>query len=280
MTSSHSLFAKSPAQAQFTTPPIEFTEELLDRIRRHRYINPHLNLASQPVGVNEVAALIEALSEDAFDSVIKSIDLTGCSPRDDNAIGAEGCQLLAKWLRAGRGKSLLLGGNAIGDKGVMALVHDRSEIYHFTLLDLSNNDITIAGVKALLLRYDIINTLSLSGNKLNDNSGVELADMITSAGNRFRLASLNLSHTDVGDGTVIAFSKMTDKNILALDLSHTQITDKGARALLSSGLTCINLEGCKISPFLLSQINIHIENNRARQQQHEELERERNLFTA
>src|SRR3990167_7142594 len=105
MISSHSLFAKSPTQTQLPTSPVKFTEELLDQIRGERNISRHLNLAGQPVGVNEVAALVEAINASHGPNSIESIDLTGCSPKDDNAIGVEGCQLLATWLRRWGGKS-------------------------------------------------------------------------------------------------------------------------------------------------------------------------------
>ena len=172
-----------------------------------------LHLASNQIG-DEGALQFAAVIEWGY-STLTRLDLSG-----NSHIGSKGIEALSRAIVSGRLTALWFQNNMIGDSGVRELANaTASETSKLSALHLSGNNIGPAGFEALLDSGAMakLELLDLSNNPLGDDAAVLLAHAIGAHGAGWKLKTVNLSKTRMGD---VGREALTD----ALRSSDTSIT--------------------------------------------------------
>ncbi|KAJ8665018.1 hypothetical protein QAD02_006680 [Eretmocerus hayati] len=145
------------------------------------------------------AAILQGL---AINCGVEVIDLSYCK------LGDEGCLAVAAYLaQGGSASELRLDGNGIGHEGVAGIVHGllaaRPAEYpnRLTNLCLRLNNLGDTGanhLSALLLRYDRLKYLNVSGCGFGPEAGMSLAEVLASGHTKFSDLEIDCSNNELG----------------------------------------------------------------------------------
>ncbi len=144
--------------------------------RLHHNSLKHLSMNQCEIGDEGLAEIATTFR---LQSQLKILDLY------DNNIGRDGCialgNMLSRWPHSNKFETLRIGGNAIDDEGLQALVSGMMNCRSLKQLDLGWNQlITVAGMRSLspLLQSEnhSLETLYLYGSNFGDDGAVALAE--------------------------------------------------------------------------------------------------------
>ncbi|MFT3698600.1 MAG: hypothetical protein QM831_35975 [Kofleriaceae bacterium] len=175
--------------------------------------------------------------ETLFGRALRAKSLTA----SQNAIGARGVQALvdADWPL----ESLDLSDNALDDDAAIALAGRGPA--SLTDLNLADNDITAIGLARLIGSDRLANLTSLGVGTNRISSIGELTSMVG------KLESLNLAHNRLGDG-IRSLAAIESESLTSLDLASNVITIRAFEELTGaawfSRLTYLNLSGNALGP--------------------------------
>jgi len=189
----------------------------------------------------------QKLDEGFFDSLAR-LDFEAFDDVDDSPqkLGAEGARELAGCRRLAQLESLKLGGQLIGDKGVVAIA--RADLSRLRALSLINNDVRERGIEALANceRLAGLRELNLHYNSFGDVGIAHLAE----SRHLTQMTSLTLGMNGIRDSVTSLIRSPNLAFVEALVFGLDDVGNATLEALASSPharkLSSLTMHGCGI----------------------------------
>ena len=205
-------------------------------IRNSRSSLKELRLWGNRISGAAMAAVTVSLKiARSLDSETRKLDFEGTDVGDDEAV--ELSEAIKS--RGGTLRTINLGHNRIGDRGVAALAQ-AFEVLNVTTLDLRHNDIGDVGAAALARAIESVNCtitkLWLGHNRIGNDGAIAIARAVGTLTSS--LTKLTLNHNDgIGNPSALEFARvMSDPNckLTLLDVNSNSIDEEGAGVLTSA----------------------------------------------
>lgn len=191
-----------------------------------------LNLAHNQLEVRGLEIVVQALGSSQLEELVLT----------DNLLGPKAGQLVAELLLQVPSLATVdLSENFLQEEGaamIAKVLRGRPVLATRLSLDLSSNDLRVAGAKALasLLEMDAVRSMELASNRLHDFGIKAMAQVLK--GNRC-LTFLGLQENNISDEGVTALLEACENEKLqTLELDYNAISDAALAALTAAMPTC------------------------------------------